>query len=251
MVIYIFLKFGMVKVFETLQTVPNVKMNIFQIKIFLEITLLLFIIYSFIQFKVSVSLPKSRVDSMSAHCARDHPIKSRPTAATFVACRERDRLPCWPPIQSAGVTPEVNLRTSMQARKRASKKSILALKPRADVTRSPSQRYQWSHKKNSCPTEFFLKKVSLKVSMVHLAVRMHCNWSSDHTIDHISIELNRLTIQLVFNEVSLFTFSNWTHGFDVRVPENYLKMSIWKKRGSAGNFLWVTVSWFGVSSVIQ
>ena len=59
MVIYIFLKFGMVKVFETLQTVSNVKMNIFQVKIFNEITLLLFIIYSFIKFKVSVSLPKN------------------------------------------------------------------------------------------------------------------------------------------------------------------------------------------------
>ena len=32
MVIYIFLKFGMVKVFEALQTVSNVKMNIFQMK---------------------------------------------------------------------------------------------------------------------------------------------------------------------------------------------------------------------------
>ena len=34
-------------------------------------------------------------------------------------------------IQSAGVAPEVNLRTSAQARKRASEKSTLALKPRA------------------------------------------------------------------------------------------------------------------------
>ena len=59
MVIYIFLKFGMVKVYETLQTVSNMKMNIFQMKIFNEIPLLLFIIYSFIKFKVLVSLPKS------------------------------------------------------------------------------------------------------------------------------------------------------------------------------------------------
>ena len=43
--------------------------------------------------------------------------------------------------------------------------------------------------------------------MVHLAVRMYCNWPTDHAIDHSSIGLNRLTIQLVFNEVSLFTFS--------------------------------------------
>ena len=34
-----------------------------------------------------------------------------------------------------------------------------------------------------------------KVSMVHLTIRMHCNWPADHAIDHISIQLNRLTIQ--------------------------------------------------------
>ena len=49
----------MVKVFETLQTLLNVKINIFQMKIFNEITLFLFIIYSFIKFKVLVCLPKS------------------------------------------------------------------------------------------------------------------------------------------------------------------------------------------------
>ena len=59
MKICIFLKFGMVKVFKTLQTVSYVKMNICQMKIFNEITLLPFIIYSFIKFKVLVSLPKS------------------------------------------------------------------------------------------------------------------------------------------------------------------------------------------------
>ena len=59
MVIYIFLKFGTVKVFETSQTVSNVKMNICHIKIFDKITLHLFIIYSFVKFKVLVSLSKS------------------------------------------------------------------------------------------------------------------------------------------------------------------------------------------------
>ena len=60
--------------------------------------------------------------------------------------------------------------------------------------------------------------------MVHLAVRMYCNLPTDHAIDHSSIELNRLTIQLAFNEVSLFTFSKGTHGFDVTVPKNYLNL---------------------------
>ena len=41
-------------------------------------------------------------------------------------------------IQSAGVTPEVNLRIT-QARKHAFKGSTLALKPRADVTRSQNR----------------------------------------------------------------------------------------------------------------
>ena len=63
-------------------------------------------------------------------------------------------------IQSAGVAPEVNLRTSAQARKHASKKSTLALKPRADVTRSLKQGYQWPHKKDSCPPKIFKKKNS-------------------------------------------------------------------------------------------
>ena len=62
--------------------------------------------------------------------------------------------------------------------------------------------------------------------MVHLAVRMYCNWPIDHAIDHSSIGLNRLTIQLVFNEVSLFTFSKGTYGFYVTVPKNYLKGEI-------------------------
>ena len=44
---------------ETFYTVSNVKMNIFQIKLLNEITLLLFLIYSFIKFEVLVSLPKS------------------------------------------------------------------------------------------------------------------------------------------------------------------------------------------------
>ena len=104
-----------------LQTISNMQMNIFQIKMLNEITLLLFMIYSFIKFKVLVSLPKSF-----------HGL---------------------------------------------------------------------------------------------LAMTMHCNWPTDHAIDHSSIWLKRLTIQLVFNEVSLFTFSKGTHGFDVTVPKNYLKIS--------------------------
>ena len=58
--------------------------------------------------------------------------------------------------------------------------------------------------------------------MVHLAVIMYCNWPTDNAIDYSSIGLSRLTIQLVFNGVSLFTFSKGTHGCDVTVPKSYL-----------------------------
>ena len=70
--------------------------------------------------------------------------------------------------------------------------------------------------------------------MVHLAVRMHCNWPTDHVIDHSSIGLNRFTIELVFNDVSLFTFSEGTHGFDVKVLKNYLNMHCLTLEGNGG-----------------
>ena len=50
----------------------------------------------------------------------------------------------------------------MQARKRASEKSTLAFKTRADITRSPKQGYQWPQEKDLCPPIFFLKKIWLE-----------------------------------------------------------------------------------------
>ena len=41
---------------------------------------------------------------------------------------------------------------------KARKGSTLALKRRADVTRSPKQGYQWPHQKDLCPTKTFFKK---------------------------------------------------------------------------------------------
>ena len=55
--------------------------------------------------------------------------------------------------RSAGVTPEVNLRTLLHACNEAHKNakgSILALKSRADMARSPKQGYQ-----DLCPQNFF------------------------------------------------------------------------------------------------
>ena len=85
-----FSNLGMVKLLQSLHIISNMKKNIFQMKIFKKITLCLFIIHSFIELKVLVSLPK--------------------------------------------------------------------------------------------------------VSMVHLTMKMHCNWPTDHAIDHISIELNNNTV---------------------------------------------------------
>ena len=48
----------------------------------------------------------------------------------------------------------------MQARKYASEGSTLALKPRADVTRSPKQGYQWPHKKDMRPPK--IKKENVR-----------------------------------------------------------------------------------------
>ena len=64
--------------------------------------------------------------------------------------------------RSAGVAPEVNLRNIAQARKHASE-STLALKPRADITRSPKQGYQWPHKKDMCPPKILKKEEKMMV----------------------------------------------------------------------------------------
>ena len=46
----------------------------------------------------------------------------------------------------------------MQVRRHASKTSTLALKPRADITRSPKEGYQWPHKKDLCPPTIIFEK---------------------------------------------------------------------------------------------
>ena len=70
-------------------------------------------------------------------------------------------------IQSAGVTPEVvNLINSMQTRKCGSENSTLALKPRADITRSPKQAYQWPNKKDLYPLKILKNKKKLSAAVV-------------------------------------------------------------------------------------
>ena len=70
-------------------------------------------------------------------------------------CRYMDQKGLLTSTQSAGVAPEGNLRNRIQARKRASENSTLALKPRSDIPRSPKQWYQWPHEKDLCPPKIF------------------------------------------------------------------------------------------------
>ena len=45
-------------------------------------------------------------------------------------------------------------------------------RPRADVTRSPKQGYQWPHKKDLCPTKIFLKKRYFCVSTAQWLIQL-------------------------------------------------------------------------------
>ena len=62
------------------------------------VILVLFFLSSLTKFATTEAGRGSRVDSTFAYCAGGLPIVSQyPTSATYVACRERDWLPCWPP----------------------------------------------------------------------------------------------------------------------------------------------------------
>ena len=56
----------------------------------------------------------------------------------------------------AGVAPEANLGecTSCSPLRSVNKATRSALKPRADITRLPKQRYQWPHERTPIPTSF-------------------------------------------------------------------------------------------------
>ena len=58
-----------------------------------------------------------------------------------------------------------------------------------------------------------------------LGFKNACNWSTDHAIDHSSIGLNRLTIQLVFNEVSLLHFLREHMALTSRSQRTTLKLA--------------------------
>ena len=102
----------------------------------------------------------SRVDSTSAYYAGSLLIESRhPTAATYVACRERARLPCWPSRgQQVSHQRWISGIHCAQVRKHASEGSTLSLKPGGDVTTEVQNKgYQWPHKKDLCPPKIKIK----------------------------------------------------------------------------------------------
>ena len=62
----------------------------------------------------------------------------------------------------------------------ASEGSILALKPRADVTRSPKQRYEWSDKNYFCAVRIFFKRNKQQTKTGHRSMITHLNFTGGH-----------------------------------------------------------------------
>ena len=104
------------------------------------------------------------MDSVSAYCAGGLSIESRPTSVTCIG----NMIGCYAGCQEVGRYHTRGAETStvhcVQVRKHTGKGSTLALKPRADITRSQKQGYQWPHKKNSCHSKKFKKKKNLTFS---------------------------------------------------------------------------------------
>ena len=76
----------------------------------------------------------------------------------YMQVRGSKRLSCHADFYAASrchTRGESKDHTCEKARKKG---STLALKPRADITRSPKQGYQWPHQKNLCPQETVKKK---------------------------------------------------------------------------------------------
>ena len=76
----------------------------------------------------------------------------------------------WPCFWNRGLPHKLTLKAHSVSRcctrgesqdhtgKKACEESTLALKPRADSTRSPKERYQWPHEEDLCPPKFFKNK---------------------------------------------------------------------------------------------
>ena len=70
--------------------------------------------------------------------------------------QKKAQFPCRPSSVSRCFTRGESEESIAQSRKHTSKRSTLALKLRADITRSPKQ---WPHKNDSCPPDNFFEKI--------------------------------------------------------------------------------------------
>ena len=94
------------------------------------------------------------------------------------ACREFDWLLYWPPRGQQVLHQKwIWVLHCVQARNQASEGSILALKPRVDVTRSLKQGCQWPHKKDWSPSKKNFRKKNYSHLHMVSSVDSHGWWN--------------------------------------------------------------------------
>ena len=70
-------------------------------------------------------------------------------------------------------------------------KSTLALKPRVEITRSPKQGYQWSHKKDLCTPNFCKKYLVTDPAVGDKRYKIYVTAFESHLIYHPPTKLRR------------------------------------------------------------
>ena len=116
----------------------------------------------------------SSVGWVFAHGVRGLPFESHQCLPKYV--EEISSVAMLAAKRSTGVAPQVNLVecvTHMYLPSANKAKPNLALKLRGDIIRSPKQRYQWPHKQDPCPPNFFFKRKTISSNYI-----FHC-WHSD------------------------------------------------------------------------
>ena len=105
-----------------------------------------------------------RVNKVSTYCAGGLPVDSwHPTSAT---CREHDRLP-WSWTRGMQVWHQGESEASVVHRWGRTHVRDPPWFWNPGHTRSPKQRYQWPHKKDSCPLKIYKKNVSTEVCLTN------------------------------------------------------------------------------------
>ena len=122
--------------------------------------------------------------------------------------------------RSTGVTLHVNLRNPLCASEKASQGSTLALKPRADVTRSPKQGFQWpTIGLVSSKNWYNIHKIMLfhlKNLPLHHSTKAACHWCGQKHFHFLSGSIdNTLGAQIFFLFIARVSFTGQlrlTHG---------------------------------------